>query len=185
MTDKIAETVARLLRQSEQAYALADTAQNSESWRLEARGALLRISKAGYDAADLLESLARDLAAARDRAEKAEAERDGLKITTQGLRAATTRVIVGEGEVRREWRDRAEAAEADRDRLAAELAEARTVQAAAGVLLDAVDDAWTPQASTATYDARKAAERAGHKYRVIDREGFRAALRALAKGDTP
>ncbi len=62
-SDKIAETVARLLRQSEQAYALADTAQNSLSWRLEARGALLRISKAGCDAADLLEALARDPAA--------------------------------------------------------------------------------------------------------------------------
>jgi cell division protein FtsB len=41
-----------------------------------------------------------------------EAERDALKTTVQGLRAATTRIIVSEGNVQSELLDRAEAAEA-------------------------------------------------------------------------
>ncbi|MFH5773544.1 hypothetical protein ACHFJ0_04775 [Paracoccus sp. NGMCC 1.201697] len=55
-----------------------------------------------------------------------------------------------------------------------------TVAEAARVLLDQMDNIWSSDMSTATDNARQKAKRDGHKYRVIDREGFRAALRALA-----
>lgn len=199
MTDKIAETVARLLRQSEQAYALADTAQNSLSWRLEARGALLRISKAGYDAADLLKALARDLAAARDRADHAwqrvaEADSAAIKAAAESLqhmldkqaaeaRVATLEASLSGGVLTKndslDLLQKLAAAEADRDRLATELAEARTVQAAAGVLLDhavktcgAEEPEWQP--------VFEAMEPHGFNDKWDNAQVLIAALRALA-----
>lgn len=55
------------------------------------------------------------------------------------------------------------------------------IRAAAALLLSKVDKIWTPNLSTSTHNARQQAERNGHKYRVIDREGFRAALSAIAQ----
>lgn len=43
-------------------------------------------------------------------------------------------------------------------------------------LHDNLDKIWSSPASTDMDNARRKAERDGHKYRVIDREGFRAAL---------
>ncbi len=86
---------------------IAETVEREASW--------LR----GMDAtrsADLLEALARDLAAERDRAEKAEAERDDRNrqiVELNSLSTARLRKLLY--------------AQADRDRLAKELAEARTV----------------------------------------------------------
>ena len=51
---------------------------------------------------------------------------------------------------------------------------------AARVLLDQVDQIWNRNLSTDTHNAREKAKRDGHKYVVIDREGFRAVLRALS-----
>jgi hypothetical protein len=93
MTDKIAETVA-LLR---------------DAFVLEGEGVVE--AHIAETAADLLEALARDLAAERDRAEKAEAS---LALVTAGR----------------------DAHKAARDRLAAELSEVRTVQAAATFYID-------------------------------------------------
>ena len=60
---------------------------------------------------------------------------------------------------------------------------ALTGQDAAKVLLAELDTLWSAELSTATDNGRRKAERGGHKYRVIDREGFRAALRAIG-GET-
>lgn len=59
--------------------------------------------------------------------------------------------------------------------------DAITPAMAAEVLLGGLDNRWDKSLSADTNSARQKAERDGHKYSVIDREGFRAALLAIAK----
>jgi hypothetical protein len=120
----------------------------------------------GYDrteAADLLEALAARLA------------------EVEAMRAVDVRVNDKIADDVAVWKRRAEAAEAERDRLAAELAEARTVQGAAKVLLEAGADVHLGNA----IQAQAMPDEVGGRQ---DREVFRLvaneALRAL-KGATP
>ncbi len=159
MTDKIAETVARFDLEQPDSHMSSATMKREDGY-----GEWVRFTD--------YEALARDLAAARDRAEKAEAERDQFCVNwgNQCRHAGTLM-------------DKLEAAEADRDRLAAELAQARTVQAAAGVLLDhamktcgAEEPGWQP--------VFEAMEPHGFNDKWDNAQVLIAALRALAKGDT-
>jgi hypothetical protein len=113
MTDKIAETPG-ILKGARWHYMNSETVAGYGPW----------VRAEDYEA------LARDLAAERDRAEKAEAERDAnleevakcimsCRPGPEGFRTSPASAGVYK------MRQALEAAEADRDRLAAELAEAR------------------------------------------------------------
>ncbi len=67
--------------------------------------------------------------------------------------------------------------------LRTQLAEARdsALEEAAKVLEEGFDRAWSKQVAIAAENARDAAFRDGHKWKVACREGVRAALRAIAE----
>jgi hypothetical protein len=182
MTDKIADTVARL---------------RLPGWqRVEGKQAY--VDDAPMDAADLLEALARDLAAERDRAEKAEAERDHMIAVTSDQGAWVDRAKAAEARVSHleaslsggvltkndslDLLQKLAAAEADRDRLAEELAEARAfITRVADVEWQADEPPgvlWCPDEDAKAY----VAELEHHcNWTVKDARD----LLALTKGDTP
>ena len=121
-------------------------------------------SKSLEEAADLLEAIASDLAAERDRAEKAEAERDDAIAEAHATGAERDR-----------WK-------ADRDRLAKELAEARAF------ITRVADVEWQADEPTGVLwcpgeDAKAYVAELEHHCNWTVKEA--RDLLALTKGDTP